>query len=197
MRSSEQVAFDALKELSAPDRRLVEAWHDLGNDWVTSLVNSGVLGRTHRTHPSDIQADTFESALEDRSRRLQVGPQRARRKAAEHEAAHATVAEALGYRVHEVVIGDHGSGHVEYEQASRKDTAVIAVAGGLWITAFRSAQYPEGDAGCGQDDRALAVAADQFDGRQATAQATQILREHRAAVLALADRVERDGRAVL
>ena len=73
--------------------------------------------------------------------RLQVGPQRARGKAAEHEAAHATVAEALGYRVHEIVVGDHGSGHVEYEQASRDDTAVIAVAGGLWITTFRSMRY--------------------------------------------------------
>jgi hypothetical protein len=83
--------------------------------------------------------------LQDRSRRLQVGPQRARRKAAEHEAAHAPVAEALGLRVHEIVIGDHGSGHVEYEQASRDDTAVIAVAGGLWITTFRSLRYPEGD----------------------------------------------------
>ena len=61
--------------------------------------------------------------------RLQIGPRRARGKAAEHEAAHATVAEALGYRVHEIVVGDHGSGHVEYEQASRHDTAVIAVAG--------------------------------------------------------------------
>ena len=43
------------------------------------------------------------------------------------------------------MIGDHGSGHVEYEQASRDDTAVIAVAGGLWITTFRSLRYPEGD----------------------------------------------------
>jgi hypothetical protein len=49
------------------------------------------------------------------------------------------------------VIGDHGCGHVEYEQASRDDTAVIAVAGGLWITTFRSMRYPEGDFGCEQD----------------------------------------------
>jgi hypothetical protein len=156
MRASEQLAFDKLKTLTAPDLRLVDSWHELGNDWVTLLVNSGVLGQTHRTHPSDIQADTFLP----RARRPCV--------------ARASGGRCARLQVHEIVIGDHGSGRVENEIASRKDTAVMVVAGGLWITTFRSTRDPEGDAGCGRDHRALAAAADQFGARRAVARPTRI-----------------------
>jgi hypothetical protein len=49
MRSTEQIAFDALETLTAPDRRLVEAgtiWATIGS---TSLLNSGA--RPHPSHP--------------------------------------------------------------------------------------------------------------------------------------------------
>jgi hypothetical protein len=60
--------------------------------------------------------------------------------------------------------------------------------------AIAQCPYPVGDFGCGQDHRVLAVTADQFGARHVIARATHILRERRGAVLALADRVERDRR---
>lgn len=76
---------------------------------------------------------------------------------------------------------------------------MIAVAGELWITIFRSMRYPEGDAGCGRDHHALGQAADEFGAQQAVVQATRILREHRAAVLALteSDRTRQQGRPMM
>ena len=81
-------------------------------------------------------------------------------------------------------------------RACQPGRQVIAVAGELWITIFRSMRYPEADAGCGRDHHALGQAADEFGAQQAVVQATRILREHRAAVLALTDRIERDSRVV-
>ena len=41
--TSEQTAWQMLAELGDHDRRLVEAWLNLGNDLVTAMLNSGVL----------------------------------------------------------------------------------------------------------------------------------------------------------
>ena len=99
------------------------------------------------------------------------------------------MAEALGYRIHEIVIGDHRPGHIEYERASREDTAVIEVAGGLWITTFPSMHYPEGDTDCGQTTARWRRSQTSSAPARPSPEPPQILREHRSALLALTDRV--------
>lgn len=188
--SSEQVAWSMYTQLGAQDRRAVDAWRDLGNDLVTSLLNSGVLrAEGPRRFPAD---DTSEWA-----RRVQgTDPALVRQEAAEHEAAHAVAARALGVHVAEVTITEDGSGATLYEETSREASAVIAVAAQVWIGEFRALVFPAGMRGCSDDNQVLArsTGADPYNVDQACRRARLILGECRGEVLELARRLARDGR---
>ncbi|MEW2421264.1 hypothetical protein AB0911_12040 [Streptomyces nigra] len=187
--SSEQTAWKIYAGLNAKDRRAVDAWRDLGNDMVTSLLNADVLrSDAPRRLPSD---DTAEW----RRRMLGTDADLVVQRTAEHEAAHAVVARALGVRVVEISMAeDCRSATTTYEQASRESTAIIAAAASEWIHGFRALAFPNGDeSGCRDDMRKLArsTGADAYAMDQACRRARLILGERRDEVLALAQQLAR------
>lgn len=192
-RSSEQVGFEIYSGLSAPDRKLVDAWRALGNDLVTSLLNSGAMGSSRRTHPSSAgRPGGFEGL-----RRLRpLGAAQRGRLACEHEAAHAQTALALGWRLGEVGVEADGSGCTEYrrEDAGNPiELAAVCLAAEIWICDFRAWEFPGGDPGCRKDRRKAAGLTDGFGLERAARRAREILRANHAQVLVLADQIERDG----
>lgn len=192
MPGSEQVAWEMYAELGERDRQAVDAWRSLGNDLVTSLFNSDVLSRERpRKMPADDLADWSR-------RRLGTDADLIRQQTAEHEAAHAVVARALGVRVVEVVVSENGrDGHTKYEQAAREDTATIAAAADVWINECRAVVFPNGDqAGCRDDNRALvhSCGGDPWAMREARRRARLILAERGNEVLTLAQKLAKAGR---
>lgn len=188
--SSEQVAWQMYAKLSAKDQRAVDAWRDLGNDLVTSLLNSQVLsGQQPRRFPADDVAGFV-------ARVAGTDPALVRQEAAEHEAAHAVAARALGVHVREVTIAEDGSGATVYVETSRENNAVIAAAGQVWIGEFRALVFPAGARGCGRDEQVLArsTGADAYNVNRARRRARLILGERRAEVLALAQQLARARR---
>jgi hypothetical protein len=185
---SEQTAWALYGELSGPDRHLVEAWRALGNDWVTSVLNSGVLRRGgRRMHPNDAAVDDWWSR-----RDAQSSPAGMRHRAAEHEAAHVIVAEALGVHVHDVRLFEDGSGETTHEGTSPDNNAAIAAAGYVWVEQLRFREFPDPrDIECREDRRKIAGLVDAFGARQAATKARNILREHSSEVLRLAGWLER------
>ncbi|MFJ9376119.1 hypothetical protein [Streptomyces sp. NPDC101455] len=190
--SSEQTAWKIYAGLSARDRRAVDAWRDLGNDMVTSLLNSDALrSDAPRRLPSD---DTAEW----QRRTLGTDKDLVVQRTAEHEAAHVIVARALGVRVVEVSIAEDGrSAATTYEETSREATAVIAAAASEWLHGFRALAFPNGDeSGCRDDMRKLvhATSADSYAMDQARRRARLILGERRGEVLELAQQLARTRR---
>ncbi|WP_369778043.1 hypothetical protein [Streptomyces sp. R33] len=189
MASSEEVAWQLYAGLEQRDRRAVDAWRALGNDLVTSLMNSQALSSARPLRvPADDTADWAR-------RRLGTDPDLVLARTAEHEAAHAVVARALGLHVVEMYIADNGrDGVTTYESASREETAAVAAAAEVWIHEFRALAYPQGDSsGCREDWRVLVQNTDGDHGVQrARRQARLILGEHRDEVLALAERLGRE-----
>jgi hypothetical protein len=118
---------------------------------------------------------------------------------AEHEAAHAIVARALGLGPVEVEIRDDMSGVTRYAKAPRMGKAIVAAAAEVWITQFRYFAFPAGDRdGCRQDRRELALHTDgDLDVLDASRRAHEILAEHREEVLAAAHRLAQDRRLEL
>ncbi|MFY1576156.1 HK97 family phage prohead protease [Verrucosispora sp. WMMD703] len=116
---------------------------------------------------------------------------------AEHEAAHAVVADALGFLVGEVTVTDDGCGNTRFwADGDRVDTAAVYSAGMVWISAFRWQQWPgRGEIGCRSDYRNLA-AVDDFYYRQAVRRAQSILSERADDVMAFADHLEANGSAL-
>lgn len=178
--------------LDARRRRAVDAWRDLGNDMVTSLLNSQVLSAgSPRRFPADDIADWVRRSLgTDNDIVLQ--------EAAEHEAAHTVAAQALGVHVREVTIAEDGTGSTVFEETTREAGAVIAVAAQVWIDEFRALVFPAGARGCSGDNRALArsTGADAYNVEQARRRARLIFGEHRDEVLQLARRLARSRRVV-
>ena len=186
MSSSEQLAWSAYADLPEHDRRLVAAWHDLGNDWMTSLLNSGVLGSVRRVHPDGAAVDEWSK------RRLSPAtPAVIRQRVCEHEAAHAIVAEHLGARVLDIeIVAEDSFGETTNEATEPRNSAVIAVAAQLWIEEHRWREFPAGDRGCAGDRRMLATHVDAVGEREAVVRARKILDEHGDQVLALASFLE-------
>ncbi|WP_326583331.1 hypothetical protein OG889_32780 [Streptomyces sp. NBC_00481] len=187
--SSEQVAREMYGQLSPRDRRAVDAWQDLGNDLVTALLNSNALrAESPRRVPADDLADWAR-------RSLGTDPALVRQETAEHEAAHAVAARALGVRVFEVTIAEDGSGLTEHAKTTREANAVIAIAPQVWLGEFRAMVFPAGGRGCGDDTRKLArsTGADAYNVGQARRRARLILGERRGEVLALAEQLARVG----
>jgi hypothetical protein len=203
-RTSEQIAFEFLGSLSARDRRLVDAWRALGHDLTTALLESGVLRPSgHRRHPNDValaaEIERVDALIHERRERSVPGLSRRRMETAEHEAAHAVVAGELGVDVARLWISDDGSsGSCIYERTTAENAVTIAVAGEVWLTEFRSLEYPgRGDVGC-EVDRQIAVAhADGFGVRVAAQAARAVLRSRGSMVASLASRLARDGEIVL
>jgi hypothetical protein len=199
MKSPEHVARSIYEALPPRDKWPVLSWRELGNDWATSVINSGVL-RTNgpRITPQHAArhdlAERHEQLLLDQQRRiLGSGP---RREAAEHEAAHAIVADALGLTVRVAHIGldGEGSGGCIHECGTPFDTATVAMAGEMWIGVFRSDEFLRGPHGCGPDRiAALNALPDHWERNNAYHRCFHILRANHAAVLSLADRLDRDG----
>ena len=179
--SSEQVAFRIYRELDRPARAVVDAWRALGCGYVDALLNARTLSRS--AVPVRPPADPWTPRHAPRSLEM------TRRLAAEHEAAHATVAAVLGVPVAQVTIDDHGGGLTLFEAASHMDTATITVAAEVWINEVRWRQFPGGDRGCSGDRRHLARHVDAFGAREASTRARAILHDNGDAVLALADRL--------
>jgi hypothetical protein len=177
-------------KLDAQDRRAVDAWKDLGNDLVTALLNSQVLSAQQ---PRRFPADDIAGFID---RVKGTDPDLIRQEAAEHEAAHAVAARALGVHVAEVTIAEDGTGATVFEETSREAAAVIAVAAQAWIGEFRALVFPTGVRGCSGDNRVLArsTGGDGYNVDQARRRARLILGEQRDEVLALARRLVREGR---
>lgn len=112
-----------------------------------------------------------------------------RRATAEHEAAHATVATALGLTVLEVRAGT-GTGHTLYmERPHDVRTAAAIWAGDVWSKEFGSVPYEIIERGACADLARLEreYAPDSF--WRAHRLAREVLTKQRRAVLALADRL--------
>jgi hypothetical protein len=60
MTTTEQIARETYHQLDPCDKRVVRAWRNLGNDWVTSIVNSGAPLTSHRTRTYPDQAQRTE-----------------------------------------------------------------------------------------------------------------------------------------
>ncbi|MFJ7159747.1 hypothetical protein ACIQUQ_33005 [Streptomyces sp. NPDC101118] len=189
MASSEEVAWQLYAGLEQRDRRAVDAWRSLGNDLVTSLMNSRALGSAR---PLRVPAD---DVVDWQRRQLGTDPDLVLARTAEHEAAHVVVAWALGLHVAKVSIGENGrDGVTTYEAAGRDETAAVAAAAEVWFTEFRALAYPRGDAdGCRDDMRLLVRSTDgDHDIHRARRRARLILGERRDEVLALAARLGRE-----
>lgn len=65
MRSTEQTAKAAYDKLAPRDKRVVLAWRELGNDWFTSVVNSGVLSDGRRVRPDEAARAQDRERLEE------------------------------------------------------------------------------------------------------------------------------------
>ena len=178
------------------------SWRELGNDWATSMLNSGVLSTGRRVHPAqaaraEADADFDEMMLARRRRMMPIDDAARRRESSEHEAAHFVVAQALGIEVNAAAVAHNGDGGgCFHERAPRFETATIALAGELWIGMYRSLEYPRGPMGCEADRRAAidAVGSDMnWELGRAHRRCFEILKENRAIVLSLGDRIDRDG----
>ncbi|WP_405924741.1 hypothetical protein [Streptomyces sp. NBC_00035] len=179
-------------KLSPRDQRAVDAWQDLGNDLLTSLLNSNAL---RADSPRRIPADD----LADFARRS-VGTDKdlVRQETAEHEAAHAVVCRALGVPVFEVWIDENGRGETVHAKTLREANAAIAIAPQVWINEFRAPVFPAGARHIGGDNRNLmrSTGGDEHNVATARRRARGILTEHRDEVLQLARQLIRDGRVV-
>lgn len=182
MRSSEQIAKAAYEKLAARDKRAVLAWRELGNDWFTSVVNSGVLSDGRRISPGEAalagERERFEEMLlASQLRMMPPGETSRQREAAEHEAAHAILAQSFGLDVKVAYTLPGGTGRCLYEAGSPFQTAAIALAGELWIGTFRALAFPRGATGC-QDDRRRAIKAcpDDWDRRKAYQHCHEVLK---------------------
>jgi hypothetical protein len=189
MDTSEMVARRAYSALDERDRRAVDAWRSLGNDLIDALLNSDVLSRERpRRVPADDVAEWSRRLLgTDEDLILQ--------RTAEHEAAHAVVARALGLRLLDVSVSADGrSGETRYESAPESANAIIAVAAEVWISEVGGLVFPRGDAdGCREDVRVLvrSTGGDAWAMREARRRARLILAESRDEVLALAEQLAR------
>lgn len=192
MPSSEQVAWSIYGDLHDSDRRAVDAWRNLGNDLVTSLLNSGVLVPGGRRYPADDPADW---------NRRQLGTDRTliHRETCEHEAAHAVVAHALGLDNIRAFVEKHDAGTTHFAGGTPHDKATVSIAAKVWLEEFRATVFPCGARGCSDDMQHLArdTRGDEFNRRVARLTAREILREQHDMVLAAADTLMRHGELTL
>lgn len=201
VKSTEETARAAYLELPAVDKMLVNSWRALGNDWFTSVVNSGVLlpyGR--RVRPDDAaraaEAERLAEVIAREQARIGcIGEELAFKETAQHEAAHVIVAESFGLKVKLAHILPGGAGKCLYGPAKTPfQTAAIALAGECWISVFRSRVFLSGPTGC-EADRRMAIRAlpIKMEREKAWRHCWQVLKDNEDTVEAIAERIERDG----
>jgi hypothetical protein len=194
----EIAAKKAYDELSVQDQLRVLRWRDVGASWSDAVINSGVLARSsQRVTPEQAtwnrQTDELGRVIVENAERFtRFG---GRRQAAEHEAAHIVAGEAVGLDVRGGFILDDGSGKCLYRDVTSSfQEAVIAAAAEMWISRFRTREFPGGASGCESDRRAVLTAlTDHFELRRALDLCHDILRANVPSVLAVSDTIERDG----
>ena len=89
--------------------------------------------------------------------------------------------------------GDGNGGCRFVEGLDKIDNAAVYLAGGMWIRVFRSGRFPGGATGCRLDHEAVLRRVDDMELQEAQRRAHAALYERQADILALADRLERDG----
>jgi hypothetical protein len=201
VKPSEKTARQIYQSLPARDQQLVLTWLELGNDWCTSVLNSGVMRAsgsrtTQQEAARDAERQRSEQLISDQYRRAtwRSTDFGRRREAAEHEAAHGIVAQALGLDVRLAHISGKGGGQCLYECGTPHQTAVVAMAGDIWINVFRSYEFVGGAHGC-EDDRQtyLRAVPDDVAYNKAYRECFDILRRNYSTIIALADRIDKDG----
>jgi hypothetical protein len=203
VKSTEQIAKAFYEQLPPRDKWLVLSWCELGNDWATSVINSGVLTPSRRTTPTEAartrRNDEFEEILiQNYQRTMPTDDASRRRQTAEHEAAHSIVAQSLGVPVRLAHVLPDGSGECLHESGTPFQTATIALAGEIWISTFRNLEFSRGPVGCIPDrQKAVKALPDHFEFSKARDRCFTILRDNHAEVLALADKIDKDGHAFI
>ncbi|MFZ0118108.1 MAG: hypothetical protein WAL99_01385 [Pseudonocardiaceae bacterium] len=208
MKSREQQARSQFDTLAAEDKLLVLDWIALGNTWEDSVTNSGVLtaprpsiGRL--TPDKAARQAEYERQLgklvKQRLKRLMPDEVSRRRETAEHEAAHGVIVLSFGLALHSISIdvNDPRGGLCQYSKgATPFQNAVIAIAPVVWLDHIRDRDFPyslpRGATGCESDlIRARDNARWELD--RAVRQAREILTENYDSVMAVADKLDRDG----
>lgn len=198
---TERTAREAYLQLPARDKMLVQSWRALGNSWFDSVVSSGVLTPHRRIRPDEAALIAAREHIDqlfvaEAERRNLTGAERARKESAQHEAAHAVVAQSFGLKVKLAAIRSDNGGTCMYEPAkSAFQTAAIALAGLCWIKAFCSNEFLGLANGCEADER-MAVSAlrgDAFELNRAWNYAWRTLKDNKEIVRAVAKRIEKDG----
>jgi hypothetical protein len=207
VKSREQLARATFDKLDVRDRMLVLDWVALGNSWHDSLINSGVLAGPRpsvgRLTPAEAARlaeydRQFGKLVEQRLRNLPPDETSHRRETAEHESAHAIIVLSFGralLRSLQINNNDPSGGLCTYEKGSTPfETAVIALAPKVWIEQIRYQQFSPafGATGCESDlQRARDAVGWEID--RAAKRAYEILLDNYDSVLAVADRLDRDG----
>lgn len=166
-------------ELPWPHKDVVRQWLALGHDLRSAIVNSNVLGTGEPITP----LDAHRRALRANDKR----------EASEHEAAHCVAAAALGLDVKSAKISDDGSGECTYVKGSKLETAIVRMAGELWIGRFCAQRFPYGAKGLEGDHRALAAIGDVLILRKAMDHCMSILSQNREIILATAAEILEHG----
>jgi hypothetical protein len=205
MPQTDGAARQLYETLPPADKRAVLRWYCRGYGWGDSVVYSGVLApstrsravpealeRAHANARSEAALAEWEQTL------LGLGQ---RRETAEHEAAHLVVARYLGLRVAHAGISpdDDSGGECSYARGDDHQTATVAMAGELWIGTFRMLQFIGPPRGCERDRQLVATALgrDDISYRRAARDCHDILKANKDALLAIADKIEREGQVYL
>lgn len=133
--------------------------------------------------------------MEWMQRRAGLTDAQKRQQAAEHEAAHAIVARALGMDVGVVDIKVNRVGNTDVRLSSNSvEAAAVIAAPMVWFQVFRTQFYPSADeTGCSGDRAKLLGMADGFTRNEAGKLAREVLRERGGEVLELARLLDQHG----
>jgi hypothetical protein len=212
VRSQEQLAWSQFRKLDVRDQMNVLDWMALGNPCQDAMISSGVLTgprpTTGRLTPSEFARQQeydrqFGKLVEQRIKNLLPNEVSRRRQTAEHEAAHAVCVLAFGKALRSISINDDdpSGGLCSYEKGlTPLETAITCVAPIVWLEQIRYQDYPHylanGATGCESDLRKAqnAVGCDMnFEFGRAFRQSRELLLAEYDSVMAIADRLDRDG----
>jgi hypothetical protein len=156
----------------------VRQWINLGYPLRAALIESGAL------------TNELLTPKEARHRDLRINRQR---QSAEHEAAHAVAAHALGLKVHHTKVREDGSGECSHAPGTKLQDAIVLMAPEIWINQFRRDQFPYGAEGLKLDHEALAEIGNVLILREAMTHCVEILKQNSAELLATASKIEKYG----
>lgn len=186
----------------------VMSWRKLGNSWETSVANSGVLAESQLPaaprSPSEAAQEKehgrrCEELIAREIRGLLPDEVSRRYETAHHESAHAVVVMALNKTVGSIRINtdDPSGGLCTFERgASPLEIATVCVAPIVWIEQVYYKEFrhylPWGATGCESDLRRARDAAG-WELDRAFRECREILRENYDSVVAVAEKLDRDG----